>query len=222
MKLTRRLRFVLLAVTGVILIAATIYTMQSDDAGRVAGRLGPTSASTDGYIATKKAYLDRVAKANSTQHGAALVSLNKYVTAPAAQTFASSMESSAVFVRFPKTEPEPVLVTTTIAGAVADRATDYRNEIEAEIDALTEEAAKATGAGKANLAGVIAERKAVLAGVKADCVCVYAFAVKEAELGELAQLSKRPEARLVDVPDPVVNDLGGWELKPILPKTPAV
>jgi hypothetical protein len=226
MKLTRRLRFVLLGVTGVILIAATAWTLRSDggsDEEKVAGRLGPTPGpSSEGYIASKKAYLARIAKASPTQHAGGLVSLNSYLPAPKAQTFASSMEPSAVFLRFPNAEPESVLVETTIAGAVADRATDYAKELQAEIDAIEAQAAAATGAEKTDLAKSVAERKAALAAVKPDCVCVFAFAVTEAGLSELAEVAKRPEVRLVDVPDPVVNDFQGWQLLPLLPKKASV
>lgn len=49
------------------------------------------------------------------------------------------------------------------------------------------------------------------------CGCVYAFVVQRTTLGSLLALQQDPAVRLVDVPDPPVTDLRGWELIPILP-----
>lgn len=50
------------------------------------------------------------------------------------------------------------------------------------------------------------------------CGCVYAFVVQRTTLGSLLALQRDEAVRLVDVPDPPVDDLRGWELVPILPR----
>jgi hypothetical protein len=47
---------------------------------------------------------------------------------------------------------------------------------------------------------------------------VFAFVLSGTTLGRLADLQASADVRLVDVPDPVVADLRGWELTPLLPK----
>lgn len=217
MKPTDRSRFALIAAIVVAVVAAArLSTIATEPgAGREAGQaghLGPTPGpSSDGHIREKRAYLEGlVAKQPATQ-AAALVSLTRYVPAIAAQRMAGSMHATAVFVKFPGVDPEVQLVRTTIAGALADRASDLRREIEAEVAALED-----SGASE-----LVAQRKDDLTKINASCACVSAFAVVKVPLRSLGELAKRPDVRLVDVPDPVVDDLAGWELQPIVPKVPA-
>jgi hypothetical protein len=220
LKTLHRFRFVLLAVTGVLLIAATVYSLRpGDDTDAVAGRLGPTPGpSSEGHIRAQKAYLDGLAAARPAERAAALVSLDSYVPASRAQAIARSMDATAVFVRFAEADPESVLVRTSIADSLKTRTTDLRREIEAEIDALGAEAQDATGDRKRDLEDLIAQRRRELGGIEPDCACVFAFAVEGASIEALSALAKRPEVRLVDVPEPLVGDLDGWEVQPIVPK----
>lgn len=223
MRSLHRYRFVLLAATGIALVAATVYTMRSGDAERgTAGKLGPTQGSSAAYVKSKSTYLQRVASRAPATKAAALVSLKEYVTASRVQAMAGSLKATAVIVRFPASEQELQFVQTSVKDALAKRSTDLRRELEAEINALEDEATNVDDARRGEIERLLAQRKADLAKVKADCACVFAFAVEGASLEELRRLAARPEVRLVDVPEPLTSDLGGWELGPIVPQeTPA-
>jgi hypothetical protein len=218
-KALHRFRFVLLVVTGVALVAATVYTLQSSNGPRdVAGHLGPTPGpDSEGHIRAQTAYLDRLAIERPAEKAAALVSLSTYVAAKDAEKIARSMDATVVFVKFPQSEQELQFVRSTMTNALAARSTDLRHEIVAEVDALKAQAAKASGKEKQDLESLISQRNKELPTIKADCACVFAFAVEGASLQALRDLAHRPEVRLVDVPNPVTDDLAGWELGPIVP-----
>jgi hypothetical protein len=219
-KTLHRFRFVLLAVTGVALVVATVYTLNSSSgSGDVAGHLGPTPGpSSEGHIRAQRAYLDQIAAQRPTEKAAALVSLEDYVPASEAQELARSLHATWVFVRFPEAEQEPPsIVPSSIKETLAKRAADLKEDLETEIVALRSQASDATGAQKADLDKLIALRERERAEIKPDCACVFAFAVEGASLRELRELSQRPGVKLVDVPEPVTADLGGWELGPIVP-----
>jgi hypothetical protein len=219
MKTLHRFRFVLLGITAIVLIAATFYVYsQRPGTDVVAGRLGPTPGpSSEGHIRAQRAYLTRLASQRPGEKAAALISLDSYIPASEAQSIARSMDATAVFVRFPEADAESVLVRTSISDSLKDRSTDLRREIEAEIDALRAEASDATGQQKQDLEELVAQRQRELTKIKSDCACVFAFAVEGASLEELNTLAKRPDVRLVDVPDPLTGDLSGWEVQPIVP-----
>ncbi len=220
MNTLHRFRFVLLAATAIVLVAATVMTLRDTgaDPDEVRGHLGPTPGpSSEGYIRAKRTYLEGIATTEPAARTAALVSLKGYAPAPGVQDIAGQMEAVAVWVRFPAAEAELVLVETTIAGAVSDAAAAHRDALDAEIEDLTEQLETATAQRKTELGALIAERKTALEKSSADCGCVFAFSVEEAQLGDLLDLLERPAIRHVDVPDPVTNDLSGWELQPIVP-----
>jgi hypothetical protein len=217
-----RYRFVLLAATAIVLVAATVYTLRDGDERKLAGKLGPTSGTSAQYVVTKAGYLDRLALEDPSKQAAALVSLNGYVPASRVQAMTKSLKATVVILRFPAGEQELQFVRTTITDALADRATDLRHELEAEIAALEAQAKDARGEQDEDLVDLIATRRAELAKVKADCACVFAFAVEGASLEQLKDLASKPEVRLVDVPQPLTSDLGGWELGPIVPTPKAV
>ncbi len=222
MKTLHRFRFVLLIVTGVVLVAATVYTLNTSSGSRdVAGHLGPTPGpSSDGHVRAQKAYLDQIAAQRPTERAAALVSLEDYVPASKAEAIAKSLDATWVFIRFPEAEQEPpYVVPSSITGVLADRAKDLREELRAEIAALKAQAADATGRQKQDLDDLVAQRERERSEIKPDCACVFAFAVEGASLQELRELSHRPEVKLVDVPKPVIADFSGWELTPIVPRT---
>lgn len=217
-----RYRFLLLAVTGVILVAATVYTLNDSPASdEPVGHIGPTpGVSSDGHVRAQRAYLDRLASERPTQKAAALVSLEDYVPASKAQAIARSLDATWVFARFPAAEQEPPqLVRSSITDALQRRAGDLRKELASEITALKAEAAGASGARRTDLEELIAQRESELAKIAPDCACVFAFAIEDASLEALRELARRPEVKLVDVPEPVTSDLGGWELQPIVPRT---
>jgi hypothetical protein len=219
-KTLHRFRFLLLAVTGIALVVATVYTLNSSGGGNdVAGNLGPTPGpSSEGHIRAQRAYLDRLAAERPSEQAAALVSLEDYVPASKAQAIAESLEATWVFVRFPEAEQEPpYMVPSSMTDVLADRTKDRREDLAAEITALKAQAADATGPQKQDLDELVAQRERELAEIKADCACVFAFAVEGASLRDLRELSQRPGVKLVDVPEPVTTDLGGWELVPIVP-----
>ena len=215
-------RLALLAATAVALVAASVLSLRTapDDADRVRGYLGPTpgpARTAQGYVDAKRAHLARAARAEPQREAAALVSFASYQPAPAVQAMVQGMEATVVFVRFPASQAEPILVETTLSGAVADAASDLRKEIEQEIDVLEGRVGRAQGVEREEVTALLGERRTAYAKVNADCGCLYALAVEGAELGKLQELQARPQVRLVDVPDPLVNDLAGWELAPLVP-----
>lgn len=219
-----RQRLVLLAAVAIGLVAATVLTLRGGDADsdpeRVRGYLGPTpgpARDARSYIESKRRHLDGLARSEPTTQAAALVSLTSYQPAPNVQARAIGLRPTVVFVRFPSSQAEPVLVTTTMAGAVADAANALRKQVEAEIRSLEARVAGAQPTARADIGASIAQRRADLAKIRADCGCVFAFAVEGAGLSKLRELQGKEGVRLVDVPDPLVNDLAGWELAPLVP-----
>jgi hypothetical protein len=216
-KLSQRARYVLLAVTGAVLIVAMVFQLRSGSGGGEGSRgvLGPTpgpDASGDTYVEEKRRYLETLADSQSQDDVAALISFAKYVAAPDVQQVLGPMEPTFVWVKFPGSEAEPIAVTSTIAGAVADRAAELRAAVDAEIKELE------TQEQTPELAGLIQTRKQELGQLGADCGCVFALSVEDAQPTELRKLAERPSVRLVDVPDPPSNDLEGWELTPFVPR----
>lgn len=218
-----RLRFAILGIVGAALIVASVVTLRDggDDVAGVRGHLGPTPgpATAEDYLSEKRTYLRGIAESEPTVKAAALVSFKSYLPAPGVQRIVGRLKTTAAWVRLPSAEAEPVLVETTIAGAVADRAAALRKALDAEIAELEAQAARAQPAAKADLQTVIAEMKADLAKANGDCGCVFALAVEDAEIGDLAKLLDHPTVRIVDVPDPLTDDLKGWELQPFVPRS---
>jgi hypothetical protein len=205
-----RYRFVALAVVAAGLIAATVILMLSDEETGLAGRLGPTPGpDSQGHIDAGRAYLTRIASEDPEQEAAALVSLSALTSARDATSVLADAEPTAVFVQFPGHQAEALPVETTIEATVRDRADELKTQIQAEIGAITDEAEKQ-------------KRRDALAVLGPECACVFAVALEDTTLGDLAEIQELAEVRLVDVPDPVVDSLEGWELTPILPGgTPA-
>ena len=205
MKTLLRYRFVGLAVLAAGLVVATILVMLSNDERGIAGRLGPTPGpSSEEHIAAKRAYLDRVARENPTGKAGALVSLDEMVSARDVESMLGGATGKVVFVQFPGNQGEPLAVETTVHEAVALRATELADALRAEIDATTDEQAKQ-------------QRRDALAGVGPDCKCIFAFALEGSTLSDLAELQKDGRVRLVEVPDPLVDNLEGFQLYPIFP-----
>lgn len=216
-----RLRFVILGLVGAGLIVASVFTLQDGgDLNETRGHLGPTPgpASTQSYVEEKRSYLAKMASDDAGAKSAALVSFKSYVPAPAVQKLVRGMEPTAVWVRFPSADPEPLLVETTISAAVAEGAVELRTSLDAEIAELQAQVRTASGAAKSDLTTVVAERKADRAKLGGGCGCVFALSVREATLSSLRELQRESSVKLVDVPDPLTNDLSGWELQPFVPR----
>jgi hypothetical protein len=199
-----RYRFIALAVVAAGLIAGTVVLMLSDDTAET-GRLGPTPGpGSQGHIDAQRAYLARIASDDPDREAAALVSLSALTAARDATSILGRAKPTAVFVQFPGHQAEALPVDSTIDRTVADRASELASQMQAEIVAITDEAEKQ-------------KRREALASLGPECACVYAMALEGATLRELSEVQELAEVRLVDVPDPVVDSLEGWELTPILP-----
>jgi hypothetical protein len=205
MKTLIRYRFVVLAVVAAGLVVATVLVMMSGDERGVAGRLGPTPGpNSDGHVAAKKSYLERVARENPTGEAAALVSLKAMSSASDVSSMLGDAKGTVVFVQFPGNQGEPLAVETSIEEAVAHRAGEIGDALRAEIDATTDEAAKQ-------------QRRDALAAIGPQCKCIFAFATEGSTLRDLDRLAKDARVSLVDVPEPIVSSLEGFQLYPIFP-----
>jgi len=214
-----RWRWLIFGVAAVGLIVAVIVTMRSGSSGRkVAGVLGPTPGpDSAGHIAAQKAYLERSAQSDAGASSGALISLARMMRPSEAEGLRPSGDLTAIFVRFPGNNPEALKITTSINDAMSARANELRGVIEAEIKGLQKELPTASAGDKANISKQIAQRQLSVVSINGNCACVYALVVENSTLGALEKEQAKPEVRLVDVPDPPVATLQGWQLTPILP-----
>ncbi len=219
MKMLYRYRFVLFAVAAVALVVATVFTLRSGKGSsrEARGTLGPTSANVSSYVSTKRTYLSGVAEDDPQKPSAGLLSLSRLVRASQASRLVSSGKVVAVFVQFPASDPQALRVETTVTDTMASASQQLRESVEAEIKGLERESSTNSGAKKKTVDDLLAQRKAGLAGIGTDCACIYALVVESSTLASLAQLAKVQDVRLVDVPEPPVATLRGWNLRPLLP-----
>ncbi len=205
MKTLIRYRFVALAVLAAGLVVATVLVMMPGDERGVAGRLGPTPGpNSDGHVAARKSYLERLARENPTGEASALVSLNAMTSASDVESMLGDAEGKVVFVQFPGNQGEPLAVETSLEEAVSLRAKEIGDTLRAEIDATADEAAKQ-------------QRRDALAAIGPQCKCIFAFALEGSTLRDLDILQKDGRVRLVDVPEPAASSLEGFQLYPIFP-----
>lgn len=208
-------RFAGLAAVAIALAAGSLVTQRADTGptiSRPAGKLAPTPGpSSDGYVRGKRAYLRDLAADQPDEPAAALVSFARLLRAAEAERLLGRLEVTAVFVTFPGTSPEAPRVESTIRAAVAKRAVEIGNITRSEIASLETKRDPAS-------APLIADRRRQLAGTTPECPCVYAAVVEESTVGRLMALQRSALVRLVDVPDPLTDDLSGWHLTPIIPK----
>lgn len=218
-----RIAYPLLALVAVALVAGTVVTLRSDAPPDVVdqpveGRLGPTHGPDSlGHIEGKHAYLDRLADTDPDAPAAALVSMRRMLTGAEAQSAAIGLEVSAAFVKFGDADAGVIAVETSIPVAVAARATELREVVSQEIEALERELEGAEGEAADRLEELLAESRSSLEAITPECSCVYAFATEHATVRRLVEVRSQPDVRLVDVPEPLTDGLGGWELTPILP-----
>jgi len=225
--LSRSQQYTVLAVLGVALVVGTmaneLMRARTGPGGggpvaTPAGELGPTPGpDAEGYISQKRAHLNLVASSEPGRPAAALVSFSRMLTASEAAALLGGMRHDAVFLRYPGSDAEAATVSGGLEEAVSARAEVL---ISARTEELADLEARVPGAPpeeRTELERQISERRTWVEQMGAGCACVYAVAVRGSTLGSLRELGSRGEVRLVDVPDPPVADLRGWELRPILP-----
>lgn len=215
------LRALALIAAAVALVGGLVITQRADQGIDILGRLGPTAGpDSTGHVRAQRAYLEQAAAAAPRRPAAGLASMARFVTAAEASTLVEAMTPTAVFVRFPDSDPEVFLLTKTITETLATRAAELADAIQGEIASLGAQLRDANGGQRALLEASLAQRRRALEQTRPECACIYALGVEGATLADLAALARRPEVLLVDVPRPVVADLKGWELNPILPQDP--
>lgn len=208
--MNRRWAWVVLAVLAAGVVGGAVLSTRSGTGGpQLAGSLGPTPGpNSDGHVTAKRAYLEGLAQRTPDAAAAGLVSFSRLLRPAEATELARGTEAAAVFVKFPAGEAEALQVTDTLAGAVKERAEALAAVTKTEVEALERQG------GDAEL---VAQRRAALEGTTPDCACVYAIALNGLTARRLAEIGASDDVRLVDVPDPLVDDLSGWELTPIFP-----
>jgi hypothetical protein len=202
------------AAAAIALAAGALVSQRSNPAPTIShpiGKLAPTPGpNSDGYVAGKRAYLSRLAEGDPDKPAAALTSFARLLRAGEAEQLLTGHRVGVVFVTFPGGRPEALKVPTTIAAAVAKRAADSEAAARAEIAALEARHDPASGP-------LVADRERQLAGTRPDCACIYAAVIERSTVGRLASLQRSSLVRLVDVPEPLTDDLSGWQLTPIYP-----
>jgi len=219
-RILHRYRWVIFAVCAIGLVAAAVYSRATQSSSKVAGVLAPTPGpNSNGYIAAQRAYLARVATSDPSKPSGALVSLSKMTRASDAEGLRPAAgKLTAIFVRFPASQPEAITITTNVADAMNERATELQAAVRAEIDGLNKELPTATAARRKEIGVMLAQRVVGLKKLTGDCACVYALVIERSTLSSLAQEQGRSGVRLVDIPDPPVASLHGWQLTPLLPE----
>jgi hypothetical protein len=207
-------RLVAVLAAAIALFGAGLVSQRSTSHPTIShplGKLAPTPGpSSDGYIAGKRAYLGALEQSKPNAPAAGLVSFTRLLRPAEADRALVGANVSAVFVDFPAGRPEAVAVHRSIGGALQMRATQLIDATKAEMKALE---AKKDPASKP----LIDERRRQLDGTRPDCACIYAAVVERSTVVRLVYLAKSRDVRLVDVPDPLTDDLSGWQLTPILP-----
>jgi hypothetical protein len=223
MNRTAQLRLLALLAAAIGLVAGSVITQRADDGGiEIRGRLGPTAGPNSlGHVRSQRAYLERVAGTEPQRPAAGLVSTARFVNAGEATSLVDGMEATAVFVQFPDNAPEVFLLTKPISETIATRAKELADAVRAEIVSLEAQLRDTQGPQRELLEGSLAKRRVALESLGPDCACVYGIGVEGTTLGALARLQEHSDVLLVDVPQPVVPDLKGWELNPILPSRPS-
>lgn len=218
-----RYRWLGLAIVAVGLIAGFVVSQRNlwtgDGTEAVRGRLGPTPGpDAEGYVADKTAYLGRVAADDGDRVAAALVSLGRLLRATDVSSLVGSGRVDLVFTLFPGEDPGSLLVSGTVDVTVGARASELAAQRDSEISALEEEAATSEGEERTRRLQAASAKRSEANQLRGECFCLYAFVVRGMTLGDLAAMQASDDVRLVDVPDPVVADLRGWELTPLVPK----
>lgn len=231
MGLTAAARVALFAALAVGLVAGAIAAdrtrratvpaaaRSTDGADVVRGSLGPTPGpDAEGYIAAKRRFLEELAARDGGRQAAALVSLARSLRAAEVAALAAGIRVDALFVLFPGDEPESIVVLGSVEASLTARAQDAAAAREAEAKGFEDLARQAPPAERQRLLREASLKRQIANQIRRDCACVYAVVVAEVSLARLSGLQRGPDVRLVDVTDPPVGDLRGWELRPILPR----
>jgi hypothetical protein len=209
-------RFTALVAAAIALVAAVVVTHRSDRVPTMShplGKLAPTPGpNADGYVDGKRAYLSRLAGREPDAAAAGLASFSRLLRPSEVEQVTAGLRVSVVFTMFPGAQPEAPRVVTTVAAAVAKRAAEIAAQTEAEIASLQARNDPAS-------APLVADRRRELHQTTPDCACVYAAVVERTTVAKLAALQRSALVRLVDLPDPLTDDLSGWELTPIAPRS---
>jgi hypothetical protein len=220
MRHSGQLRLLALLAAAIGLVSAMAISMRSGDEMRVAGRLGPTPGpNSAGHVEAKRDYLKRIAAEEPDRAAAGLISASHLLSVSQAKTLTDGMQVTVVFVRFPGGQPDVLAVTDSLEQTLAAGTREFGDVIRREVASLEQQVGSAQGAERATLEDSLNKRKQTLSQLTTDCACVYAIAVQGTTLGALARVQGSGEVLLVDVPEPVTDDLKGWELTPILPAT---
>lgn len=222
MNVLHRFRFAILALVGIGLAVGVYFALRDSTPteSEPAGALGPTPGpNSDGYVSGKRAYLEGLAKDQGASPAAALISLTGFKKPSEVATILGGGKVSAVFVRFPSSAIEALQVTNTLQAAVAERASILKRELSEELPQLEQRLRSATPDQRPDIQKLVDDRRRTVAGVSPDCSCVYAFSVEQTNVDTLATMQKRSDVRLVDVPDPLVSTLRGWQLTPLVPSS---
>jgi len=207
-------RFTAIVAAAIALTAGMVVSHRSSSTPTIAhplGKLAPTPGpSSEGYVTGKRAYLSRLAARQPDAPAAALVSFARFLRADEADQLMTGQHVGVVFLMFPGPTPEAPRVVTTIHAAVAKPAADIADLTRQEIAALQAKHDPASGP-------LIAERRRELQATTEDCACVYAVVIEGSTVARLMTLQRSSLVRLVDVPDPLTDDLAGWQLTPIAP-----
>ncbi len=218
MKRATQLRLQAFAAIAVAVVAAAVLTGDSDGGTKIAGRLGPTPGpNATGHVEAKRDYLERISKEEPERKAAALVSFASFVRTPDVSTMVSGLETSVVFVRFPESPIEAIALTKPLAETMSTRAKELADVVRAEIASLEAQLRDTQGAERETVSASLVRRRQALAGLTADCACIYAVGLENSTLAQLSALQGRSEVQLVDVPEPVSTSLEGWHLTPIVP-----
>ncbi|HVE91451.1 MAG TPA: hypothetical protein VNE62_03980 [Actinomycetota bacterium] len=227
-QLSQRNAYLILAFLGVFLVVGAVISesrrteVQAPSGTRkvkVAGRLGPTAGpSSEGHVAEKKAYLQEEAGKRPKAAAGGLVSFSRFLRAVDVAPLVKQGTPYVVFLSFPDGNQEPKNVEGSIEVTVGRRAIELAEAREEELKALEAQVRTATGEDKAKLERDIGERREYVRQLRGECFCVFAMAVNNSTLGSLQELAANPDVRLVDVPRPVVANLSGWEVYPLLPQ----
>lgn len=222
-----RYRYVLLLGVGIALVAGAVVSERSRRAAlegdaqtvRVRGKLGPTPGpDAEGYITEKRELLARLAADRPSQRAAALVSLSRLLRPAEAASMAPDASIDVVFLRAPAGKPDAVTVEGTLDASLAGWAQRASAALEAEAGQLEGLAATAPAADRQRYLSDASAKRVGAGEVLRGCACIYATALSGTTLRGLARLQESEAVRLVDVPDPPVDDLRGWELTPIFPR----
>jgi hypothetical protein len=213
----RRLAFIVLGLVAAGLVAAMVVTLRGGSGGsngepKIVGKIGPTPGpDSEGHVKARRAFLEALAKEDPDAAAAGLVSFTRYMSAAEAMDVVGGSGTTAVFVKFPGAQEEVLAVEGSLRSTVANRAKELADTTREEIASLEKSGSSAE---------LLNQRRAELGAITPECACAYAVSVQGTTVAKLAELQAKPEVKLVDLPEPLTDELAGWQLTPIAPAMP--